>query len=197
MGQKRSFHGLTRCGYVRADHECVFYDGPDLPRPSRLRMCWRWKAISRSGCWGAFSDARLAAVGSHCRPTGETYGLIEQTAILALRCLNQIESSQLARLDQLRGFWRSIPRPQGSRLSGTVRECGHGVERWRAIAAELRRPPWKQQWRAPLRQAFDWLRDTVTPRYEAEGRKCSTNVRVRDAYVEVVLDRSRRNVVVS
>ena len=57
-------------------------------------------------------------------------------------------------------------------------------------------PDWNQQWRAPLRQAFDWLRDTAAPRYEAEAKKLFENPwQTRDAYIDVVLDRSRENII--
>ena len=47
-----------------------------------------------------------------------------------------------------------------------------------------------------MRQAFDWLRDTVAPRYEAEAKKLFESPwETRDAYIDVVLDRSRENVV--
>ena len=65
------------------------------------------------------------------------------------------------------------------------------------LRLQLRRSSgWNQQWRAPLRQAFDWLRDTVAPRYEAEAKKLFESPwQTRDAYIDVVLDRSRENVV--
>ena len=47
-----------------------------------------------------------------------------------------------------------------------------------------------------MRQAFDWLRDTVAPRYEAEAKKLFENPwQTRDAYIDVILDRSRENVI--
>ncbi len=45
--------------------------------------------------------------------------------------------------------------------------CVHGVERWRSDCGcnSGGRPGWNQQWRAPLREALDWLRDTLAPAY--------------------------------
>jgi Domain of unknown function (DUF3536) len=76
--------------------------------------------------------------------------------------------------------------------------CAHGVERWRSDCGcnSGGHAGWKQQWREPLRQAFDWLRDMVAPRYEAEaGKLFERPWQVRDAYIDVVLNRSRENVV--
>jgi hypothetical protein len=47
-----------------------------------------------------------------------------------------------------------------------------------------------------LRQAFDWLRDAVAPLYETEARKLFENPwSTRDAYSDVILDRSRESVI--
>ena len=65
--------------------------------------------------------------------------------------------------------------------------------RRRALALELRMqrggtPGWNQEWRKPLREALDWLRDAITPRFEALG---TTLLRdpwaARDAYINVIL----------
>lgn len=48
-----------------------------------------------------------------------------------------------------------------------------------------------QRWRGPLREAFDWLRDTVAPKFEAIGRISFKDPwAARDAYIGVILDRS-------
>lgn len=71
--------------------------------------------------------------------------------------------------------------------------CAHGVERWRSdcgcTTSEL--PGWQQRWRAPLRQALENLRDEIDGFFEAEGGKLFADPwEARDAYVELVLDRS-------
>jgi hypothetical protein len=47
--------------------------------------------------------------------------------------------------------------------------CAHGVERWRSDCgcSTGGEPGWHQRWRAPLREALDWLRDELAPRYES------------------------------
>ncbi|MEI9970428.1 MAG: DUF3536 domain-containing protein [Terracidiphilus sp.] len=80
-----------------------------------------------------------------------------------------------------------------------MRNCGRNVlelrARHRALALQLRlqrrQGGWNQKWRAPLRQAFDELRDAVAPLTEREGGKLFKDVwAARDAYINVVLDRS-------
>jgi len=37
---------------------------------------------------------------------------------------------------------------------------------------QQRRPPgWNQGWRAPLRQALDWLRDELAPLFEQKAKE--------------------------
>ena len=52
-------------------------------------------------------------------------------------------------------------------------------------------PGWHQKWRAPLRAAFDWLREQLIPVYEREMQEFVEDPwAVRDAYIDIVLDRS-------
>ncbi len=50
--------------------------------------------------------------------------------------------------------------------------CAHGVERWRADCGCRMAPEraTQQRWRAPLRQALDWLAGELHARFERDGR---------------------------
>ena len=73
--------------------------------------------------------------------------------------------------------------------------CPHGVERWRSnCGCNGGHPGWNQAWRTPLREALDELRDALVPLTEQETGKLFNDVWVaRDAYIQVVLDRSEES----
>ncbi|MFC2041671.1 DUF3536 domain-containing protein, partial [Chloroflexota bacterium] len=75
--------------------------------------------------------------------------------------------------------------------------CSHGIDRWWSDCGcnAGRNPKWNQAWRTPLRDALDWLRDNLAPKYEAKAREFLKDPWVaRDDYIEVILDRSQENV---
>ena len=75
--------------------------------------------------------------------------------------------------------------------------CAHGVERWRSDCgcSASGQPGWKQHWRKPLRDALDGLRDGLASHFEKNGAKLLRDPwAARDAYVEVILERTAANV---
>ncbi len=72
---------------------------------------------------------------------------------------------------------------------GTAWSCSHGLGRWtRDCGCNASAPEgWNQRWRAPLRAAFDLLRDDFAPRYEAAcGELLRDPWAARDEYVELL-----------
>jgi len=81
--------------------------------------------------------------------------------------------------------------------AGSSWSCPHGVERWRGDCgcATGGAPHWQQRWRGPLREAFDFLNEQLAAIFEAEGGKYFRDPwAARNAYIEVILDRSPENV---
>jgi len=72
--------------------------------------------------------------------------------------------------------------------------CFHGVGRWKEDCgcSTGGHPGWNQKWRAPLRNALDYLRDNFAKIFETEGKKYfSKDVwEVRNNYIDVILDRN-------
>jgi hypothetical protein len=56
-------------------------------------------------------------------------------------------------------------------------------------------PGWNQKWRAPLREAMDWLRDSLASLFEKEMTLYVRDLwQARNDYIKVILDRSVKNV---
>src|SRR5215213_8854900 len=76
---------------------------------------------------------------------------------------------------------------------GTAWSCAHGLGRWtRDCGCNAGAPEgWNQRWRAPLRAAFDLLRDDLVVKFEeACGQLLRDPWEARDAYVELLTDRA-------
>jgi hypothetical protein len=73
--------------------------------------------------------------------------------------------------------------------------CEHGVERWRSNCGCNLGRGWHQQWRAPLRQAFDRLKNQLDLVFTTRGKAYFPDPwKARDAYIQVILDRSPESV---
>jgi alpha-amylase/alpha-mannosidase (GH57 family) len=77
----------------------------------------------------------------------------------------------------------------------TAWSCSHGVDRWQDNCGCGGGGTWHQNWRRPLRDSLDWLRDRLIEIYEEAGSKFFTDPwQARDAYIQVIRDRSSANV---
>ena len=76
----------------------------------------------------------------------------------------------------------------------TAWSCSHGVDRWQEDCGCGGGGVWNQQWRRPLRDALDWLRDQLVKVYEETGAKLFRDPWLaRDEYIQVVRDRNLTN----
>ncbi len=145
---------------------------------------------------GAFSeDTRPWPELVHIATDGETYGHHHRWGEMALAyALNYIESNALAELTNY-GFYleRHPPTHFVEVVDNSSWSCVHGVERWRSNCGcnSGGHPGWNQEWRAPLRAALDWLRDTLAPLFEGKAKEMLKDPwAARNDYIDVVLDRS-------
>ena len=145
---------------------------------------------------GAFSqETRSWPQLVHIATDGETYGHHHKFGEMALAyALDYIESKCLAELINY-GLYldRHSPTHVVEVFENSSWSCVHGVERWRSNCGcnSGGHPGWNQQWRAPLREALDWLRDTLVPLFETNAKKLLKDPwAARNDYIDVVLDRS-------
>jgi alpha-amylase/alpha-mannosidase (GH57 family) len=135
----------------------------------------------------------------HIATDGETYGHHHRFGDMALAfALHYIEDNNLARITNYGEYLeKHPPTHEVEIIENTSWSCPHGVERWRSNCGcnAGRNPKWNQDWRAPLREAIDWLRDSLAPKYEERAREFLKDPwAARDDYIEVILDRSPENV---
>ncbi len=77
----------------------------------------------------------------------------------------------------------------------TAWSCAHGVDRWQDDCGCGGGGLWNQQWRRPLRDALDWLRDQLTKVYEDTGKKFFRDPWLaRDESIQIMRDRTSTNV---
>src|SRR5581483_7125872 len=170
-----------------------FYDGPISQAVAFEKLLDNGEKFAKR-LLGAFSDARTWPQLSHIATDGETYGHHHRHGEMALAyALYYIDSKKLARLTNYGEFLEKFPPTHEVQIyENTSWSCVHGIERWRSnCGCNSGRIGWNQEWRKPLREALDWLRDTINPAFE---QLASTLLRdpwaARDGYIDVVLDRS-------
>ncbi|MDR7435709.1 MAG: DUF3536 domain-containing protein [Armatimonadota bacterium] len=142
-----------------------------------------------------FSAAKEGAQLVHIATDGETYGHHHRFGDMALAyALHTIESSGLARLTNYGEYLEKHPPEHEVEIfENTSWSCAHGVERWKSDCGcnTGMHPGWNQKWREPLREALDWLRDSlVTPFEVSAGELLRDPWKARDDYIHVLLNRS-------
>ncbi|MGE5315509.1 MAG: DUF3536 domain-containing protein [Acidobacteriota bacterium] len=174
-----------------------FYDGPvshDLSFGDMLKSGDNF--VNR--LMASFREGDDSPQLVHIATDGETYGHHARYGDMALAyCLHTIEAGNLADVTIYGEYLEKFPPTTQVEINeDTSWSCAHGVERWRSdCGCNSGRQGWNQQWRAPLRAALDWLRDTVIPMYEKAAKKYGADPwALRNDYISVILDRSQENV---
>jgi alpha-amylase/alpha-mannosidase (GH57 family) len=193
---------------------------PVTPETLDTRRLYRWIGPAGGHVDVVFRDARLshdiafgpllgdgAALAARLRAAaeegivavavdGETYGhhhrFGEMALAFALRALRAEPEIVLAGPAAFRA--RHAAAWEVEIADGTSWSCVHGIERWRAdCGCRVGGPAeWSQAWRAPLRQAVDWLRDELAALYEARGGEVFRDPwGARDRYVDCILEPAR------
>ena len=135
----------------------------------------------------------------HIATDGESYGHHHANGDMALAyCLRYIEENNLTQLTNYAQYL-SLHEPE---FEVEIHEdsswsCAHGVERWRSNCGchTGGGPNWNQEWRAPLRDGLDQIRDKMIGIFEKGLAKyCDDPWKMRNEYIRVILDRSKLNV---
>lgn len=175
-----------------------FYDGPISHAVAFKKLLNRGEDFANRLLAG-FSDSRQHPQILNIALDGETYGHHHRFGDMALAyALNYIETKGDARLTNYGEFLEAHPPAYEVQIfENTSWSCTHGIERWRSNCGcnSGGHPEWSQQWRTPLRDALDWLRDQMTFRYEHKAREYLKKPwKARDEYIGVILKRSKENI---
>lgn len=175
-----------------------FYDGPISQGVAFERLLSSGERFAQR-LLGAFSINRTWPQLVHIATDGETYGHHHRFGEMALAyAMHYIETNQLANLTVYGEYLEKYPPTyEVEIIENTSWSCFHGVERWRSNCGcnSGGNPGWNQEWRTPLREALDWLRDALAPHYERKGRELFHDPwTARDDYISVILDRDPANV---
>lgn len=175
-----------------------FYDGPLSQRIAFERLLSDGKGFAerlQSGFGEPLDDASPRLV--HVATDGETYGHHHRFGDMALAyALHLLDEDPDVELTNYGRFLELAPPMWEVEISEeTAWSCAHGLGRWQRDCGCRGggEPGWDQRWREPLRASLDWLRDELGGRYERAGGKLMKDPwAARDAYIEVILDRSER-----
>lgn len=174
--------------------DLFFYDGP-------LSQAVAFEKLLESGerfagrILGGFNDGRDWEQLVHLATDGESYGHHHRHGEMALAyALQHIEQNNLATLTNYAEYLEKYPPQHEVQIhEKSAWSCSHGVGRWMADCGcnSGGHGDWKQHWRAPLREALDWLRDELAPKFESKaGEYLRDPWGARNEYINIVLDRS-------
>ncbi|HEX5052284.1 MAG TPA: DUF3536 domain-containing protein [Planctomycetota bacterium] len=175
-----------------------FYDGP-VSRAVAFEGLLHGGDRFANRLASGFSDARDWPQLMHIATDGESYGHHHRYGDMALSwALDWIEANKVAQLTNYGEFLERHPPLHEVQIhQKSAWSCAHGVGRWERDCGcnSGSKQGWHQAWRAPLREALDHLRDRLAERFEKEAAPLLRDPwQARDAYIDVMLDRSPANV---
>ena len=175
--------------------DVFFYNGP-LSQEIAFNGVLADGAILAKRLVQALGEPNGEARLSHVATDGETYGHHHRHGEMALaRAMEDLEADPGVELTTYGAFLAEHPPTRVARIiEGSSWSCAHGVDRWRGDCGchTGQHPEWNQEWRSHLRAALDYLRDELIDDFESRGATVLLDPwDARDAYIEVILGRSR------
>ena len=169
-----------------------FYDGPisrAVAFEGLLESAERFEQRLLSGFNGRPGPQLM-----HIATDGESYGHHHRHGEMALAATLQrlADRDDVQVVNYAQFLALHPPTHEAQVIESSSWSCAHGVERWRSdCGCTSGGPETHQRWRAPLRDALDWLAAELETRYEDKASQLLVDPwQARDDYIEVVLDRS-------
>jgi alpha-amylase/alpha-mannosidase (GH57 family) len=133
----------------------------------------------------------------HVATDGESYGHHHRHGEMALAyALQLIEEGDVKLTNYGQYLSKFPPTEEAEIVENSSWSCFHGIERWRSdCGCNGGRAGWNQKWRAPLREALDWLRDILASPVRTACSELLTDAdAARNDYISVILDRSHASI---
>jgi Alpha-amylase/alpha-mannosidase len=171
-----------------------FYDGP-ISRAVAFEGLLNNGEIFAQRLMTGFTEGRTWPELGNIATDGESYGHHHRYGEMALAyAINHIETQGLAKITNY-GEYLALnpPTTEVEIYENTAWSCAHGVGRWKSDCGcnSGGHGNWNQNWRGPLRDALDWLRDQLAAKFETAAAKLLHDPwAARNDYIHVVLDRS-------
>jgi hypothetical protein len=175
-----------------------FYHGPTAGDVASGSILQNGEVFAKKMAW-IFTESKEDHQLAHVATDGETFGHHHHYTDMALAyCLHYIETNKLAKITIYGEYLEKFPPTHEVEIyESSSWSCSHGVERWRGNCGCNfgRFPSGRQEWRAPLREAMNWLRDHVAAVYETKmAKQVKDPWGLRDRYISVINDRSPASV---
>ena len=171
-----------------------FYDGPVSQGVAFEQLLNNGEAFAHR-ISDTITNGKTGAQLAHIATDGETYGHHHKYGEMALAfALHSFEQREDITLTNYAEFLAQHPPQHEAEIhENSSWSCVHGVERWQADCgcSTGGNPGWNQAWRAPLRQALDFLRDALAEIFEKKAAEWFRDPwKARDDYIDVILDRN-------
>jgi len=180
----------------RAYIDIFFYDGPisrDMGFDTALTNAYHFAGRIGQAVRGDHRPAQLIGVATDGETFGHHKGGTEKC--LAYAFTQEFPQRGWTVTNFAHYLALSPPTWEVELKPVTAWSCSHGVDRWQDDCGCGGGGEWHQQWRRPLRDALNWLRDQLIQVYDDAGRKLFNDPWVaRDEYIEVMRDRSTSNI---
>jgi alpha-amylase/alpha-mannosidase (GH57 family) len=173
-----------------------FYDGP-LSQAIAFGLLGDGPARLAERFASLFSEKKGGSQLVHVATDGETYGHHYRGGEVVLaEVLDAVERAGIAQLTNYGEFLQmSPPADEIEIVERSSWSCPHGLKRWQGDCncQTGLHPEWSQAWRAPLREALDWLSDELAARCEEHAAPILKDFwSARNDWISVLLDRRPR-----
>ncbi|MGF1523557.1 MAG: DUF3536 domain-containing protein [Leptolyngbyaceae cyanobacterium] len=173
--------------------DVFFYDGPisrDMGFNDVLESSQHFAGRVGQAVRGDHRPSQLIAVATDGETFGHHRGGAEKTLAYAVTKEFEQQGWTITNFAHYRHChpptWEAVLKPV------TAWSCSHGVDRWQDDCGCGGGGVWHQQWRRPLREALDWLRDELAEIFEVTGSQFFKDPwAAREDYVAVIRDRSQ------